>query len=44
MLLWVRTLRTGLPTPTGTIVFALVPRILGFLLQGIVLDIEETPK
>ena len=46
MLLWVRTLRTGLPTPTGTIVLALVPLILGFqlLLQGIVLDIEETPK
>ena len=42
----VRTLRTGLPTPTGTIVLALVPLILGFqlLLQGIVLDIEETPK
>jgi hypothetical protein len=46
MLLWIRTLRTGLPTPTGTIVLTLVPLILGFqlLLQGIVLDIEETPR
>jgi glycosyltransferase involved in cell wall biosynthesis len=44
--LWARTLRTGLPTPTGTIMLALLPLILGFqlLLQAIVLDIQETPK
>ena len=44
--LWVETHLTGRPTPTGTIMLALLPLILGFqlLLQAIVLDIQETPK
>jgi len=44
--LWVRAIITGVPTPTGTIILALLPVILGFqlLLHHIVLDIEETPK
>ncbi len=44
--LWIRTMSTGLATPTGTIMVALLPMILGFqlLLQAIVLDIQETPK
>jgi len=44
--LWVETYSTGLPTPTGTIMLALLPLILGFqlLLQAIVLDIQETPR
>jgi hypothetical protein len=44
--LWIRTTITGHPTPTGTIMLALLPLILGFqlLLQAVVLDIQETPK
>ena len=44
--LWVRTVITHLPTPTGSIMLALVPIVLGFqlLLQAIVLDIHETPR
>jgi glycosyltransferase involved in cell wall biosynthesis len=44
--LGVRTTMTGVATPTGTIMIALLPMILGFqlLLQAIVLDIQETPK
>jgi glycosyltransferase involved in cell wall biosynthesis len=44
--LWVKSIRTGQPTPTGTIMLALLPLILGFqlLLQAIVLDIHETPR
>jgi glycosyltransferase involved in cell wall biosynthesis len=44
--LWARSLITGNPTPTGTIMLALLPLILGFqlLLQAFVLDIQETPK
>lgn len=44
--LWVHTLRTGIPTPTGTIMLSLLPLILGFqlLIQAIVLDIQETPR
>lgn len=44
--LWIRTAVTGTATPVGTIMLALLPLILGFqlLLQGIVLDIQETPK
>lgn len=44
--LWVRAIVTGVPTPTGTIMLALLPLILGFqlLLQAIVLDIQETPR
>ena len=44
--LGIRTTMTGVATPTGTIMIALLPMILGFqlLLQAIVLDIQETPK
>ncbi len=44
--LWIHSFITGLFTPTGTIMLALLPLILGFqlLLQAIVLDIQETPK
>jgi glycosyltransferase involved in cell wall biosynthesis len=44
--LWVETAITRLPTPTGTIMLAVLPLILGFqlLLQAIVLDIQQTPK
>lgn len=44
--LWAETIITGRLTPTGTIMLALLPLILGFqlLLQAIVLDINETPK
>ena len=43
---WIKSNLTGHPTPTGTIMLALLPLILGFqlLLQAIVLDIHETPK
>ena len=46
LFLGVRTTMTGVATPTGTIMIALLPMILGFqlLLQAIVLDIQETPK
>lgn len=44
--LWIRTAITGNPTPTGTIMLALLPLLLGFqlLLQRVVLDMQETPK
>jgi len=44
--LWIRTLLTGAPTPTGSLLLALVPIVLGFqlLLQALVLDIQETPR
>jgi glycosyltransferase involved in cell wall biosynthesis len=44
--LWIETALTGRPTPTGTIMLAVLPLILGFqlLLQAIVLDIQQTPK
>jgi hypothetical protein len=42
--LWARTIITGLPTATGTIMLSLLPLILGFqlILQAIVLDIQES--
>ena len=46
--LWIHAIVTGTaqPTPTGTIMLALLPMILGFqlLLQAVLLDIQETPK
>ena len=44
--LWVETAMTGRATPTGTIMLALLPLILGFqlLLQAVVLDIQESPR
>ena len=43
---WVIALRTLLPTPTGTIMLAVLPLILGlqFLLQGLLIDILQTPR
>ena len=45
-LLVIGTLASGRQTPTGMIMFSVVPLILGFqlLLQAIVLDIYETPR
>lgn len=44
--LWIETALTGRATPTGTIMLALLPLILGFqlILQAIVLDIQDTPR
>jgi glycosyltransferase involved in cell wall biosynthesis len=44
--IWVKSNWTGHPTPTGTIMLALLPLILGFqlLLQAIVLDIQDSAK
>ena len=44
--LWITSNVTGHATPTGTIMLALLPLILGFLLllQAIVLDIQESKK
>lgn len=44
--LWIETAVTELATPTGTIMLALLPLILGFqlMLQAIVLDIQDTPR
>jgi glycosyltransferase involved in cell wall biosynthesis len=43
---WARSVMTGVATPTGTIMLAVLPLILGFqlILQAVVLDIQETPK
>ena len=43
---WIKSYMLGVVTPTGTIMLALLPLILGFqlILQAIVLDIGETPK
>jgi glycosyltransferase involved in cell wall biosynthesis len=43
---WAIALRTLLPTPTGTIMLAVLPLILGlqFLLQGLLIDILQTPR
>ncbi len=44
--LWIRGLVLNVPTPTGTIMLAIVPLFLGFqlVLQAIVLDIQQTPR
>lgn len=44
--LWIRSMVTNHLTPTGTIMLSLLPLILGFqlILQGLVLDIGETPR
>jgi glycosyltransferase involved in cell wall biosynthesis len=44
--LWVKTAISGIATPTGTIMLAVLPLVLGFqlLLEAIVLDVQETPK
>jgi dolichol-phosphate mannosyltransferase len=42
---WVKRAGTGLPTPTGTLLIALLPLLAGFqlLLQAIVMDIGNVP-
>jgi glycosyltransferase involved in cell wall biosynthesis len=44
--LWVKTAVSGIATPTGTIILAVLPLVLGFqlVLEAIVLDVQETPK
>lgn len=44
--LWLESIMTGQPSPTGSIMLSLVPIVLGFqlLLQAVVLDIHETPR
>jgi glycosyltransferase involved in cell wall biosynthesis len=44
--LWIRSSLTNEPTPTGSLMLALVTIVLGFqlILQAIVLDIESTPR
>lgn len=44
--LWIKSYFTHHPTPTGAIMLALLPLIVGFqlLLQALVMDIQETPK
>ncbi len=43
---WILALLTLVPTPTGTIMLAVLPLILGlqFLLQGLLIDILQTPR
>ncbi len=43
---WAKSIWTGHPATTGTVMVAVLPLILGFqlLLQAVVLDIQETPK
>ena len=43
---WWDHLRLGVATPTGTVILAVVPLILGFqlLLQALVLDIQNSPR
>jgi glycosyltransferase involved in cell wall biosynthesis len=43
---WILSIATGKVAPTGTVMVAVLPLILGFqlILQAIVLDIQETPK
>ena len=44
--LWLKTAASGVATPTGTIMLAVLPLVLGFqlLLESIVLDVQETPR
>lgn len=44
--IWIKSYFTEHPASTGTIMLSLLPLILGFqlLLQGFVMDIQETPK
>jgi glycosyltransferase involved in cell wall biosynthesis len=43
---WIRNATRGVATPTGTVILAAVPFILGvqLLLQAVVLDIQNTPR
>ena len=43
---WEKSIRTGIPASTGTVMIAVLPVILGFqlLLQAIAYDIQNVPK
>ncbi len=43
---WIRSAREGVLTPTGTVMLAVLPLIIGFqlLLQALVLDVQQAPK
>jgi dolichol-phosphate mannosyltransferase len=43
---WIANAIRGVPTPTGTVIVAAVPLILGFqlLLEAVVLDIQNSPR
>jgi glycosyltransferase involved in cell wall biosynthesis len=43
---WAKSISSGHPATTGTVMLAVLPLILGFqlILQAVVLDIQETPK
>jgi glycosyltransferase involved in cell wall biosynthesis len=43
---WIKHALAGIPTPIGTVILAALPCIIGseFLLQAIVLDIQNTPR
>ena len=43
---WWRSLHTGVPATTGTVMLAVLPFLIGFemLLQALILDIHQTPK
>jgi dolichol-phosphate mannosyltransferase len=45
-IMWILHSMRGVATPTGTVMLATVPLLLGFhlLLQAIVLDIQNLPK
>jgi dolichol-phosphate mannosyltransferase len=43
---WIKSIQTGIPATTGTVMIAVLPFILGFqlLLQAVVLDIQNVPE
>lgn len=43
---WIRNAARAIPTPTGTVILAAMPVILGFqlLLQAMVLDVQNSPR
>jgi glycosyltransferase involved in cell wall biosynthesis len=45
-LMWARSIRTGVPATTGTVMLSVLPLVLGFqmLLHALILDVQETPK
>ncbi|RJO62160.1 glycosyltransferase family 2 protein [candidate division WS5 bacterium] len=46
LFIWVKTLKTHIPTPTGTIILALLPIMIGFqlILQALVLEITQSSR
>ena len=43
---WIKSVRTGIPASTGTVMLSVLPLILGFqlVLEALVLDIQESPR